>query len=190
MTDELPFPALLNCWKHHAGWVRARIRLAARDGDAGVAALPRELLAVGTRLMDFYTGALAPGEIADDVFALLRAREALAFDPLSEWLAGCDGYAVLEVRDGSRWTVRLGPRDGRFVHLHPARRSARTMRVHANALRTAVMALAHAARTGRAATELEVVNEARERYLALEPLTEVCAPGGLGAVLAALEGAC
>lgn len=189
MTDDLPFPALLNCWKHHAGWVRARIGRAAREGEAAVAALPRELLAVGTRLMDFYTGALRPDEIAEDVFAQLRARDALAFDPLAEWLAASDGYAVLEIRDGSRWAVRLGPSNGRYVHLHPARRSAHRLRAHANALRTAVMALAHAARTGRAANEVGVVNEARARYLALEPLTEVCATGGLGAVLAAIEGA-
>lgn len=187
MTDDLPFPALLNCWKHHAGWVRARVERAAEAGEPAVAELPREMLVIGTRLMDFYTGALAPSEIAADVFDLLDARGARAFAALSEWLAASDGYVVLEVRDGSRWAVRLGPEAGRYVHLHPARRSAHTMRVHANALRTAAVALAHATRLGTAVS-LELANEARERYLALEPMRELCATGGVGAILAALEG--
>jgi len=187
MTDDLPFPALLNCWKHHAGWVRARVERAAREGEAAVAELPREMLVVGTRLMDFYTGALAPAEIAEDIFAHLDARGAREFAALSEWLAGSDGYVVLEVRDGSRWAVRLGPEAGRYVHLHPARRSVHTLRVHANALRTAALVVAHAGRL-EAAVSLKLANEVRARYLALEPMRELCADGGVGAVLAALEG--
>ena len=42
--------------------------------------------------------------------------------------------------------------------------------------------------TGRAATELAVVNEARKLYLGMLPVRELTGAGGLGAVIAALNG--
>src|SRR5215207_6131785 len=120
---------------------------------------------VGSRLMDLYTGSYSPAEIAEFAFAELRAREVFEFDPLAKWLAGQGEYAMFELPDGSKWTIRLGPADGRYIHLHPGRWVAHTMRVQANTLKSAVMAHAHARLTGRAATDLEVVNEARKLYL-------------------------
>ena len=67
MADDpshLPHPALLNCWKHHAGWIRSRIAAAVSAGSAGVGRLPAEMAVVGSRLMDLYTGAFSPAEIA------------------------------------------------------------------------------------------------------------------------------
>ena len=63
---------LLNCWKHHAGWVRQRLAAAAAAGEPGVAALPGEMVVVGTRLMDLYVGALTPADIADRLMSQLR----------------------------------------------------------------------------------------------------------------------
>jgi hypothetical protein len=191
MADDLPHlphPALLNTWKHHAGWIRARIAAAVSAGSAGVAALPAEMAVVGTRLMDLYTGAFAPAEIAELVFADLRARGLFEFEPLAKWLAERGEYAMTELPDRSVWTIRLGPAEGRYLHLHPGRWVPHTMRVQANTLRSAVMAHAHARLTGRTASELAVVNEARQRYLNLLPVRELTGDGGLGAVIAALAG--
>jgi hypothetical protein len=189
MTDDLPHlphPALLNTWKHHAGWIRSRIASAGSAGSAGVAALPAEMAVVGTRLMDLYTGSYSPTEIAEFVFADLKARNLFEFEPLSKWLAEQGEYAMTELPDGSTWTIRLGPADGRYLHLHPGRWAPLTMRVQANTLRSAVMAHAHAQLTGGAAYDLAVVNEARKRYLNLLPVRALTGEGGLGAVIAAL----
>ncbi|MBY0458059.1 MAG: hypothetical protein K2V38_12025 [Gemmataceae bacterium] len=189
MTDDpshLPHPALLNTWKHHAGWIRWRIARAADAGSAGVEALPAEMAVVGTRLMDLYTGAFPPAEIAEFVFAELKANGRFAFDPLSRWLAEQDEYALTELPDGSKWTIRLGPAAGRYVHLHPGRWAPNTLRVQANTLRSAVMAHAHAQLTGGDPTDLAVVNAARQLYLGLLPVRELTADGGLGAVITAL----
>ena len=186
MTDDIPHPALLNLWKHHAGWIRARIARAVAGGSEAVAALPREMAVVGTRLMDLYTGALSPAVIAEFVFADLKTNGRFEFDALSAWLAGQDEYALFELPDGSQWTIRLGPADGRYLHLHPGRWVPHTMRVQANTLRSAVMAHAHARLTGGAPTDLAVVNEARKLYLGLLPVRELTGDGGLGAVIAAL----
>src|ERR1700736_189691 len=110
MTDDLPHlphPALLNTWKHHAGWIRSRIAAAVSAGGAGVAALPAEMAVVGARLMDLYTGSYTPAEIAEFVFVDLKARGVFEFDPLAKWLAEQGEYALTELPDHSRWTVRL-----------------------------------------------------------------------------------
>jgi hypothetical protein len=189
MSDDLPHlphPALLNCWKHHAGWIRQRIAAAASAGSAGVAALPAEMAVVGSRLMDLYTGSFSPAEIAESVFADLKALDAFEFEPLAKRLAGQGGYAMFELDDGSEWTVRLGPADGRYIHLHPGRWVPHTMRVQANTLKSAVMAHAHAKLGVGGASDLAVVNEARRLYLGMLPVRELTGAGGLGAVIAAL----
>lgn len=191
MPDDLPHlphPALLNCWKHHAGWIRSRIAAASSAGSAGVAALPAEMAVVGARLMDLYTGSHSPAQIAEFVFADLKARDLFAFDPLAKYLAGRGEYAMTELPDGSKWTIRLGPADGRYLHLHPGRWVPHTMRVQANTLKSAVMAHGHARLTGGAATDLALVNEARKLYLGLLPVRELTGDGGLGAVIAVLRG--
>jgi len=188
VTDDLPHPALLNTWKHHAGWIRDRIAVAARSGAESVAALPAEMAVVGTRLMDLYTGAFTPAAVAECVFADLKARGLFEFEPLAAWLAERGAYAMTELPDGSKWTIRLGPAAGRYLHLHPGRWVPHTMRVQANTLRSAVVAHAHAQLTGRDARDLTVVNDARTLYLGLLPVRELTDDGGLGAVIAALSG--
>jgi hypothetical protein len=183
----VPHPALLNTWKHHAGWIRQRIAAAVSDGGAGVAALPAEMAVVGSRLMDLYTGSYAPAEIAEFVFADLKARDVFEFDPLARWLSEQGEYALSELPDGSKWTVRLRPADGRYLHLHPGRWVPHTMRVQANTLKSAVMAHAHAQLVGASASDLAVVNEARKRYLDMLPVRQLTGAGGLGAVIAALS---
>ena len=43
--------------------------------------------------------------------------------------------------DGSAWVLRQGEEGGRYVHVHPGRRTPPTLRVRATVLKTAVMAL-------------------------------------------------
>ncbi len=191
MTDDpphLPVPALLNTWKHHAGWIRSRIATAVSAGPAGVTALPAEMVVVGTRLMDLYTGSYQPAEVAELVFADLKARGLFEYASLARWLAERGSYALTELPDRSQWTIRLGPAAGRYLHLHPGRWVPNTLRVPANALKSAVMAHAHARLTGGEPTDLAVVNAARKLYLGLLPVRKLTDDGGLGAVIAALQG--
>src|SRR5207248_6295319 len=98
-----------------------------------------------------------------------------------------NGYAMLGLPDGSRWAVRLGPAGGRYLHVHPGRWVPHTIRVQANTLRSAVMAVALGRLTGRDPTDLTVVNEARGRYLGLLPVRELTTDTGLGAVIRLLH---
>lgn len=188
MNDPLPHPVLLNTWKHHAGWVRWRVTAAAGAGPGGVAALPAEMAVVGARLMDLYTGAFTPAELAADLSDQLRAAGRFEHAPLAAWLGAQGEFALLDLPDGSKWTVRLGPADGRYLHLHPGRWAPHTVRVNANTLKSAAVAVAHAALTGRDPGEVAVVNEARKRYLGLMPVKGLTGDGGLGAVIDLLRG--
>jgi hypothetical protein len=187
-VKEPPHPVLLNTWKHHAGWIRWRIGEAVAAGHEGVAALVPEIAVIGHRLMDLYTGSLTPAEIGEHVSQLLRDAARLEFEPLAAWLKEQDDFTLFELADGSKWTIRLGPAEGRYLHLHPGRWVPHTIRVHANTLKSAAMAHAHAKLTGREPTDLSVVNEARERYLGLLPVRELTTEGGLGAVITVLGG--
>ena len=83
------------------------------------------------------------------MFADLKARNLFEFDPLAKWLTEQGEYALTNLPDGSKWTIGLGPADGRYLHLHPGRWVPHTMRVQANTLKSAVMAHAHSQLTGR-----------------------------------------
>lgn len=184
--NEPPHPVLLNTWKHHAGWIRWRIGEAVRAGAVGVEALLREVVVVGTRLMDLYTGAIEPSTIGRYVVEHLQAEGRLEFDSLTKWLQTQSEYALIELPDGSKWTIRLGPADGRYLHLHPGRWVPYTIRVSANTLKSAIMAHALAKLTRGQVTELALVNEARQKYLGLLPMRELSGDAGLGAIIAAL----
>jgi hypothetical protein len=186
MNEPIPHPVLLNTWKHHAGWIRWRIGQAVSGGRAGVDALPAEMAVVGARLMDLYVGSFTPAAIAANLSGQLRDVGRLDYEPLAAWLHGQGQYSMLDLPDGSRWTIRLGPADGRYVHLHPGRWVPNTMRVQANTLKSAVMAHAHARLTGGDPLDLAVVNDARRAYLGFLPVRELTGDGGLGAVIQVL----
>jgi hypothetical protein len=139
--------------------------------------------------MDLYTGSLTPAEIGEQVAAQLRDAARFEFEPLAAFLQARGEFSMHTLTDGSQWTVRLGPADGRYLHLHPGRWVPHTVRVQANTLRSAVVSHAHALLTGSDPMALSVVNEARRRYLALLPVRELTGDGGLGAVIAALAAA-
>jgi hypothetical protein len=188
MGEPLPHPVLLNTWKHHAGWIRWRVRQAVETGQEGVDSLPHEMAVIGTRLMDLYTGERTPLAIAIEVIDNLGAANRLEYQPLAAWLNVQGDYSLVELTDGSKWTVRLGPEQGRYLHLHPGRWVPHTLRVQANTLKSAVMAHAHAGLTGRDPGDLAVVNETRRRYLGLLPVRELADDGGLGAIISVLRG--
>ncbi len=183
-ADVVPYPVLFNAWKHHAGWVRGRITRAVTE--RALDQLAEEVVVIGTRLMDFYHGPLAPDAIADRVLGQLRDLAKLEQPAYRGWLEGQGGYAVLTLPDdGSRWAVRVGQEGGRYVHMHPGRHSSHTLRVQANALKTAILAHALIALTGKAATDVGVVNEARARFLQLPPVPEI-STSGLGEAISLL----
>ena len=182
---EAPVPVLLNAWKHHAAFLRRQVGEASAAGDAGLDALAANLVVVGTELMDLYTGQFTPAEIAAKVLDELKTKGLMVPASYRAWLAESGGYAVTTfAEDSSRWVLRMGDEDGRYVHVHPARWAPQTRRVRANVMKTAAMLLAHAGVHGGDPCDLARANAVRQKYLGLAPIgRKLSADEGLGLVL-------
>jgi hypothetical protein len=185
---DLPHPVLFNLWKHHAEALRQRIRDAAAGGDEGLAALPDNLLVVGTELMDLYTGTLPPAEIGHVVLARLQADKRLEREVYGGWVEGNGGYQLVTAAvDASVWVLRYAAEDERYVHVHPGRWTPHTRRVRANVVKTAVMVLAHAGVHGGDPRDVKRINLVRQKYLGLAPIRELTPDQGLDVLLAELR---
>lgn len=190
LACEAPPPILLNTWKHHAGTLRWRIREAAAAGPAALDGLARNLVVLGTVLMDLYLGDLSPRAIGEGVLALLRRENYLPLAAYRAWIEAGGGYrTVTLVEDGSQWVLRLGDEAGRYVHVHPARWVPKTCRVKANVLKTASMVRAYTAVHGGDPLDLALVNRVRRDYLGLAPLgRDLAGDQGIGQTIQLLGG--
>ena len=186
--EVLP-PVLFNTFKHHAAALRCRIEDIVFRGTPAYLEMASRLAVLGTRLMDVYTGDLTPRELSAWVIGELRRVGRLDLDGFREWLLMGEEYAMLtHPADGSRWVLRLGDEAGRYVHLHPGRWSSATVRVRANSLKTAFLALCKAGIDGGDPMGRALVNEVRTALLGLSPVgDEPDGELGLGAVVALLR---
>jgi hypothetical protein len=184
-VDDVPPPILFNLWKHHAGALRRRIAAGAGGGPESLAAFSRQLVVIGTELMDLYTGHLAPVEIAEEIRAHLGNASLLTPSAYRPWLDATGGYRILTLSaDASAWVLRFGDQSGRHVHIHPARWTQQTRRVRANVLRTAALALAAAG--DRDPLDVTRINQLRRDYLGLPPVAALAEEGGLREVIGLL----
>jgi hypothetical protein len=151
--------------------------------------LANGLIVIGAELMDLYIGRLSPAAIAGKVLATLQADNLLELHAYRTWLRASDGYRVLTFsEDESRWILRLGDEADRYVHVHPARWAPRTLRVRANVLKTAVMALAYVGVRGGKPLDLVLINDVRRQYLKLSPMGKMAAGDqGINAVIDVLR---
>jgi hypothetical protein len=185
---DVPAPVLFNPWKHHAGALRLRIADVGRGGAPALAALPSQLLVIGTELMDLYTGNLSPARIGSEVLAQLQAGGHLPSEVYRPWVDSNGGYRLLTLpEDGSVWVLRAGEPGGRYVHVHPGRWTPATRRVRANVLKTAVLVLAHTAVHDGDPLDVGLVNRVRTEHLGLAPIKGLSGDQGLRAVIELLR---
>jgi hypothetical protein len=183
------YPVHFNSWKHHAAALRERIALVVR-GQTTLDELCRGLAVIGSELMDLYTGVLSPVEIGDRVIAALEQGNHLSPEAYRLWLEANGGYQVLDFsEDSSRWILRLGEPQGRYVHVHPGRWTPHTIRVRANVLKTAVMVVAVARAQGKDPLELALINQVRTDYLGYSPIKNLRGAGGIRGTIEVLRGA-
>jgi hypothetical protein len=178
-------PVLLNTWKHHAAALRRRVN--ATTQAAELSALAGELVVIGNELMDLYLGTLTPAGIGQQIVGRLTADRNLALEAYRAWVQAGGGYRLVDLSDTSRWVLRLGDEEGRYVHVHPGRYSPQTRRVRANVLKTAVMVLAYVRVRGGEPMDVALVNNVRRQHLALAPIgKDLAGDQGLGAAIAIL----
>jgi hypothetical protein len=97
-------------------------------------------------------------------------------------------YRCLSLPDNSQWTLRLSENDEKFIHIHPSRYSPNTVRVRSSTLQTAITAIVLSELKSKSPLDINIINEAREKYLNESPVKTVNKNSGLGKIILLLEG--
>jgi len=167
-------PILLNCWKHHSHFIKSKISEYREAREFDLTNLCRELLRIGESLMDLYLGELTPGEIAGRIIASYKKTNHLSREDFIHWLKeGGDDYRLIELRDKSLWTLRLGEKQERYIHIHPSRYSPLTIRVRAHTLKSAILYLILNNNEADIQDNLAFLNKIRKDYLNQPPLKSI-----------------
>ena len=184
-SPDLPKPILFHPLKHHLGYIQEFIRQAI---NASPAAFRADFLTLGSSQLDLYTGLLPPLQLAEEVVEQLQHRHVLEPEAYRQFIqtSGSD-YQVITLSDATDWVLRWGLEDGRHVHLHPARYAANTMRVKANALKTAVAMVIAAAKYKVTAADLPLLNQVRHDWLGLPPVKALPSDEGAAKLVKLLE---
>ncbi|OGU54799.1 MAG: hypothetical protein A2V66_06820 [Ignavibacteria bacterium RBG_13_36_8] len=177
-----PCPVLLNCWKHHAGFIKGGIQVKSEHEILG------ELKTIGDSLMDLYLGSMSPHDISVQVIEQLKGRNILEKKAYTDWIeTDNDQYRMIELSDNSKWTLRLGDDEKRYVHIHPGRYSHHTMRVRSLSLKTAIAVLVWTKIHGGDALNISVINKVRKEWLNESPIKSVSKNEGLGKLIGILK---
>ena len=180
-------PVTLNCWKHHAGFIRKQIKYAGIK-KITEAELKRILLVICESQMDLYLGKLTPDEIVNDVIHKLKTLNIFHIGDYKKWLSEEEKeYRLLEISDKSVWTLRWGMQKERYVHIHPGRYSPLTIRVKALTLKTTIVAITLANINNNSQIDLNFINNIRKTLLNTAPLKSLSSSAGLGRLMDILK---
>jgi len=178
----VPLPINFNCWKHHAGFLKKQIESVKVIKD--INQLKVYLLKIGESQMDMYFGEYSPAKISEQVLDCLYQKKTLSFNQYQVWLTKDEkDYQLVELKDKSIWTLRLGDDVSRYVHIHPGRYSPNTIRVKATTLKTVILVLCSEKIGKIKSIETQTINQIRKRYLNEPPVKSFSAVSGIGKLI-------
>jgi hypothetical protein len=174
----VPLPINLNCWKHHAGFIKNQILSVTSVEE--IEKLNSSLRKIGELQMDLYLGKFLVEEISNQIIKTLKREKTFSFEDYKKWLyKDRKGYQLVKLMDKSIWTLRLGENEQRYIHIHPGRYSLHTIRVKATTLKTAILALCFEQVGEMKSINTEAVNHIRKKYLNEPPIKSLSKASGL-----------
>jgi hypothetical protein len=183
---KVPIPIKLNCWKHHALFIKKELRKF--KSDAQVKEIQSLLLKIGESQMDLYCGKLSPAEIGNQTISYLSSNSIKNKKEFADWLyRDGNNYQTIALKDKSVWTLRTGDEEKRFVHIHPGRYSPHTVRVKALTLKSVICILAYLRTKSSLSFDIGLINEVRKKYLNAPPIKSVNKENGLGKLITFLN---
>ncbi len=161
--NSIPFPVLFNPFKHHRSFVLETLKT--QDMDR----ITLLLEAVCNNYIDIYTGDLTPRDIGHEIIGILETRLLLQKPDFDRTIR--NGYLQVKLIDQSEWIIRKSDDPERYVHIHPARTGAFTVRFKGSSLKTVYMLKT---RTGQQndSPSLEEVNRVRSE-VSLSPVKKL-----------------
>lgn len=129
-------PIAFNPWKHHRGFVCNQIQQIRMEGGD----LPEQFLGyIGGTLLDFYIGELPVKAIVDEVKNHFMDMGVAGVGDFKHWLGFPETtFKSICLADGSHWVMRLGHNAEFYIHIHPGRYSALTVRCRPSTLKVAI----------------------------------------------------
>ena len=172
MNIEVPVPFMFNALKHHKGAIAAFIRNKTSGSPEVLREAAKQLVVIGSLVMDLYKGGLGINEIAADVSRSLQKDKVFHEPAYRNWITGAKKkFRTIDLSDGSKWTLLQGRDHGRYIHIHPARYSRHSLRIKALPLKTAILLML--AGKGRSGLDLiKDINNIRTTYLAESPIKD------------------
>ena len=168
-------PVIFNRIKHHLGYIGKRINSASSTEE-----LNEEVKHIGSSTLDLYTGDLSTDTIIGEICHQLRNNLHFTESDYNRWLVESEEeYRIQVISDSSQWTLLKGDIPGQYIHIHPARYSPHTLRVHANSLKTAILAVSEKLE----ASDVENINRLRQDFLELSPVKSIDSMEGLGKIM-------
>lgn len=182
-TEHIQF----NPWKHHAGFIQEQIKFLASQKD-GMDNAAESIKVIGESLMDLYTGLFTADQIHTQVTTILGIASITSKQKFIN-LVNESGmaYRIITFTDNSRWVLRIGDDENKFVHIHPAKYSPFTIRVRAKTLKTAVLALVYCFMRKTGSVDLQVINSVRKKYLGEPPVKSITSAKGIIKVIELLK---
>lgn len=178
----VPIPINFNCWKHHYGFIKNQISACTNQKE--FRNLKQTLLKIGNSQMDFYVGTLTPELISSFIINYLKSLNVLDPEKYNSWLTteGKD-FRQIKLEDKSIWTLRLGTKTERYIHIHPGRHSPNTLRVKAKTLKTTILVLCSEKINNEQKMSIKQINGLRKEYLGESPLKSISKETGLGKLI-------
>ncbi len=167
MSVPAPHNILFNALKHHIGAIGHLI------ASCPLAELPLRLKVLGNSQMDLYLGQLSEADISRETIRVLAASGITSAAQYESWLQGHHGYRSITLPDRSIWILRAGQDRVRYIHVHPGRYSANTVRVKATVLKTAIALWIYLKHGLIIAIDLQALNQVRKEALGLSPVKEL-----------------
>lgn len=167
MPVEIPLPVTYNPYKHHFRFLQNSIN---KWRTLPWQTVEQELLSIGSNLIDFYLGALTVEEVVHETITFFKASGIANRDEFMQWLHPHQWKKIV-LSDGSEWLIKAGNEKERYVHIHPAKYSAHTIRVRAVTLKTVLALEVERIQIQEIPQQnLEAVNHIRKKLLDLSPV--------------------
>lgn len=152
--NDIPLPVRFNVLKHHRNYI---LRLLESISYELAASLVETL---NNNYVDIYYGPITPAAIANGVIELLKSKQVFSEKDFTRWVNSGNGYRRVTLPDHSEWIVRRSNEEQRYIHLHPSRSGACTIRFKGSSLKTVYLLKANGI-DSKEDISLEMINKAR-----------------------------
>jgi hypothetical protein len=159
-------PITFNPYKHHLDFLKEKILTWQNQSWAEV---EKEMVLIGTNLIDLYCGKLSVDEIGQQCLHFAEKEDLTSAEKLKNWLFPKE-FRKIKFSDNSEWVVKQGLDSTRFLHVHPAKHSPLTVRVRGTTLKTVVALRVLTGEKRENRLELQRVNRVRTEKLGLSPV--------------------